>query len=167
MSQQALFVEAIGHPVVLGTWPIPEPRENEILVKVISVGWPLHWRQSALHPRQRHRRHRHARRNSRLALPASDHVFSQTGAGFLDRGGLQQYALVDADLAARIPDSLTDDAVATFPTNAMAAFVALFHASGCGVPPPYAPPAERDAFRAERHAVVVLGAGANCRRMGV
>jgi NADPH2:quinone reductase len=80
---------------------------------------------------------------------------------------LQQYALVDADLAARIPDSLTDDAAATFPTNAMAALVALSHASGCGVPPPYAPPAERDAFRAERHAVVVLGAGANCGRMGV
>jgi len=80
---------------------------------------------------------------------------------------LQQYALVDADLAARILDSLTDDAVATFPTNVMAAFVALFHASGCSVPPPYAPLAERDAFRAERHAVVVLGAGANCGRMGV
>jgi NADPH:quinone reductase len=81
---------------------------------------------------------------------------------------LQQYALVDADFAARIPDSLTDDdAAAAFPTNAMAALVALSHASGYGVPPPYAPPAERDAFRAERHAVVVLGARANCGRMGV
>jgi len=50
----------------------------------------------------------------------------------------------------------------TFPANAMAAFVTLFHASSCGVLPPYAPPAERDAFRAERHAVRVLGAGANC-----
>ena len=27
--------------------------------------------------------------------------------------------------------------------------------------------AERDAFRAERYAIVVLGAGANCGRMGV
>lgn len=96
-----------------------------------------------------------------------DRVFGQAGAGSLDRGGLQQYALADADLAARIPDSLTDNAAATFPTNAMAALVALSHASGCGVPPPYAPPAERDAFRAGRHAVVVLGAGANCGRMGV
>ena len=68
---------------------------------------------------------------------------------------------------ARIPDSFANDAATTFLTNAMAAFVALFHASGCGITPPYAPPAERDVFRAEWHAIVVLGAGANCGRMGV
>jgi hypothetical protein len=37
MSQQALMVEAIGKPVILGTKQIPEPKQDEILVKV-SVG---------------------------------------------------------------------------------------------------------------------------------
>ena len=68
---------------------------------------------------------------------------------------------------ARIPDSFANDAATTFLTNAIAAFVALFYASGCGVPPPYAPLAERDTFRAEGHAIVVLSAGANCGRMGM
>ena len=202
MSQQALFVEAICHPVVLGTRPIPELRENEILVKATSVGYkslypPLSIETNTclspiinpnpVNPHDEKTRDEGlftgdkapyiiandiAGTATRVGPAVSrfrpgDRVFGQAGAGSLDRSGLQQYALADADLAARIPDSLTDNAAATFPTNAMAALVALSHASGCDVPPPYAPPAERDAFRAGRHAVLVLGAGANCGRVGV
>lgn len=156
----------------------PEPRENEILVKATSIGSNPHdekIRDEGLFTGNKAPyilANDIAGTSTRVGPAVSrfrpgNRVFGQAGVGSLDRGSLQQYALVDADLAARIPDSLTDDAAATFPTDAMAAFVALSRAPRCRVPLPYAPPAECDAFRAERHAVVVLGVGANCGRMGV
>lgn len=37
-TMNALMVEAIGKPIVLGERPIPSPGEGEVLVKVTVVG---------------------------------------------------------------------------------------------------------------------------------
>lgn len=38
MSQKALVLEKVGQPLVLVERPIPEPKENEVLVKVAIAG---------------------------------------------------------------------------------------------------------------------------------
>lgn len=38
MSQKALLLEEVGKPLVLGTRPIPEAGENQLLVKVLVAG---------------------------------------------------------------------------------------------------------------------------------
>lgn len=81
-------------------------------------------------------------------------------------GGLQQYALVPADLAAPIPESVSLDEAATLPTIAMAAFVALFDPSGLGLPAPSSKE-ESEAFGYERRSLVVIGGGSNCGRLAI
>jgi NADPH2:quinone reductase len=82
-------------------------------------------------------------------------------------GGLQEYALLPADLAARIPDSVSLDEAATLPTIAMAAFVALFHPSGLGLPAPYSPREEIEAFGYAQRSLVVIGGGSNCGKVAI
>jgi type II secretory pathway component PulJ len=38
MSQEALLLEEVGKPLVLGNRPIPEAGENQLLVKVLVAG---------------------------------------------------------------------------------------------------------------------------------
>ena len=59
-----------------------------------------------------------------------------------DMSGLQQYALLDAESTAKIPDGFTADEMVTFPVNATTSFTALFDAKGFGfpAPPPFPQP---------------------------
>lgn len=38
MSQKALLLKAVGKPLVLGDRPVPQPGENQLLVKVLVAG---------------------------------------------------------------------------------------------------------------------------------
>jgi NADPH:quinone reductase-like Zn-dependent oxidoreductase len=38
MSQKALILEKFGTPLVLQTRPIPEPTQDQILLKIVAVG---------------------------------------------------------------------------------------------------------------------------------
>ena len=83
----------------------------------------------------------------------------------MDTAGLQQYALLSADLAAKVPPSLTDDEAASIPVNALAPFIALFHETGLNFPPPGSK--EAAAFGFSEKTLVIVGAGANCGKFGV
>lgn len=41
MSQKALLLEEVGRPLVLGSRPIPQPDQNQLLVKVLVAGRKL------------------------------------------------------------------------------------------------------------------------------
>lgn len=60
------------------------------------------------------------------SFSAGDRIFGQGNAlGGPDENGLQQFAVLNADYAARIPDALSFDDAASFPVNAVASFIAL------------------------------------------
>lgn len=82
-----------------------------------------------------------------------------------DTAGLQQYALLTANLAAKVPKTLTDDEAATIPVNSLAPFIALFHETGLGFPPPGT--AKVKGFGYEGRTLVVIGGGSNCGKFGV
>ena len=53
-----------------------------------------------------------------------DYVLGQSRFS-LDAGGLQQFAILDADYVAQVPSGISDDQAATFPINLVASYVAL------------------------------------------
>jgi NADPH:quinone reductase len=79
------------------------------------------------------------------------------------QGSLQQYAVLSAHTAFRIPDRITNDQAATIPTNAMTSFAALFHSSGFG----WNPSAERGLPSYEDKCLVVVGGGASTGRYAI
>jgi NADPH2:quinone reductase len=82
-----------------------------------------------------------------------------------DTAGLQQYALLTANLSARVPLSLSDYEAATIPVNSLAPFIAIFHESGLGFPPPGTIEAEN--FGYAEKTLVIIGGGSNCGKFGV
>lgn len=84
---------------------------------------------------------------------------------FNDFYGLQQYALVDPQFAARVSETgLSDDEAATMPTNVASVFVALFHSTGFGLP---TPGTERAKSNLSGQAILIVGAGSNCGRAAI
>jgi len=66
-----------------------------------------------------------------------DRIFGQSDIfDHLDTSGLQQYALLEADVSAKIPGNISDDEAATFPVNVITALVTLFDKDGFGFPIP-------------------------------
>lgn len=95
-----------------------------------------------------------------------DRVFSQSKVmEHTDTAGLQQYALLSTNLCARIPPDLSDDQAATIPVNSLAPFVALFHETGLGLPPPGTNDARM--FGYKEKTLLIIGAGSNCGKFGV
>lgn len=85
---------------------------------------------------------------------------------FIDFYGLQEYALVDVRLAAKVADTgLTDDEAATIPVNVASLFVAMFHHTGLGLPIPGTEEAKATDLSDET--ILIVGAGSNCGRYGV
>ncbi|KAK5064982.1 hypothetical protein LTR84_000817 [Exophiala bonariae] len=81
------------------------------------------------------------------------------------QNGLQQYAVVDVDLSARIPDSVSDDGAATLPSNIIAPLVALFSADTLGFPAPWTSAAAGFDFAGQT--LLVIGGGTSCGKLGV
>lgn len=91
-----------------------------------------------------------------------------TQAGFEPgnfQNGLQQYALVDVELSAPIPTSISDDEAATLPTNILAPLVALFHEDNLAFPSPWM--AATPEFDYAGQTLLVVGGGSNCGKLGV
>ncbi|KAK4032875.1 hypothetical protein C8A01DRAFT_20120 [Parachaetomium inaequale] len=99
------------------------------------------------------------------AFKRGDRVLAQADTSTPDGGGVQQYAVVRADMVTPVPRSLSLDEVATLPTVAMASFVALFHPSGLGLPAPYSKASESFAY--QRHSLLVIGGGSNCGKLAI
>lgn len=179
-TQKALIVTELGKPVTLvNDWPVPQPGPGQVQIKVIVAG---------INP------HDHKARDDGLfvkdALPAvlandvvgevtalgqggatkyspGDHVFYQAGfAPPIVQTGLQQYAVVDVDHSAKVPDGMSDDEAATIPVNILAPLVALFDSShGLGLPAPWTP--EASTFDHRGTTLLIIGGGSNCGKFGV
>ncbi|KAF5535517.1 zinc-type alcohol dehydrogenase [Fusarium mexicanum] len=178
MSQKALLLEEVGKPLTLGHRSIPEPSENQLLVKVLVAG---------LNPHDQRTRDDGLFISSMPYVIASDivgevvtvgagedsakftlgeHVFGHTFAegGFNnDFNAAQQYALVDARFVGRVAGSgLTDDEASTIPVIVLAAFITLFAPSGHGIPAPFT--SEAKTFEYSSISLLVIGGGSNTGR---
>lgn len=62
---------------------------------------------------------------------------------------------------------MSDDEAATFPVNFVASFVALFHESGFGLPPPFSDHDQAETFDYAAQSIVIIGGGSNCGKAAV
>ncbi|PMD41065.1 NAD(P)-binding protein [Hyaloscypha variabilis F] len=182
--QQAVFVTDIGKPLTLGTRAIPEPKEGEVQIKVLST---------LLAPHDTYGLDLGLFIGERLpfilgtniagtitsAPPTSpfnngDLVF---GLGdplhpTPDMSGLQQYALLNAESSAKIPEGFTPDEMVTFPVNATTSFAALFDMKGFGFPAPLPFPQpteskELQGFNAKKTTILVIGGGSAVGKLAI
>lgn len=71
-----------------------------------------------------------------------DHVFgvSDFEAPFPDQQGLQEYAVLNVNAIAKVPEGISDDQAVSLPVNIITTFMALFdHKYGLGFPAPWEP----------------------------
>ncbi|TVY52564.1 Dehydrogenase orsE, partial [Lachnellula cervina] len=149
-TQKALVFVEVGKPLTLMSVPIPEPGENELLIKLTATG---------LNPLDQKLRDynilnidipailgldlvgtvvKHGPGDT-ASFPVGSHVFSQYSD--MSSGGLQQYSLVKAPYTALVPAGIPDPDAA-FSINAFTSAVCLFHPSiGFGFPFPGTPEA--------------------------
>ncbi|KAF2117308.1 hypothetical protein BDV96DRAFT_644732 [Lophiotrema nucula] len=75
---------------------------------------------------------------------------------------LQEYAVLDEDFAAAIPDGIREDEAATLPTNLLAGIIGFFDPDGLVLTPPWS----RDADPASlvNSSILIIGRGSNCGR---
>jgi NADPH:quinone reductase len=173
MSQNALVVTELNKPVILTTRPIPIPGPSQLLVK-ISVGglnphdskswsWGLFISKTLPSPLGSDIVGTvislgSAQKAGKFKL--GDKVFSFTRPIVPDECGTQEYALVDADVAAKVPDGINDDEAATMALNPLTAFWGLFtEDSGFGIPAPAPFSGNRPGFDYASQKIVVIGAG--------
>ncbi|KAI1618970.1 putative alcohol dehydrogenase [Exophiala viscosa] len=177
-TQKALLVTELGKPLILVTdHPVPQPGPGQVLIRVTVAG-----------PNP----HDHKARDTGLfikdSLPAiltndvvgevvalgsgvtkyspGDHIVGQPGfAPGSTQNGFQEYAVLDVNFTAKIPEGFTDDDGATLPTNIIAPLVALFDSSGLDIPAPWT--AEAKTFDHKNTTLLVLGGDSNCGRFGV
>lgn len=100
-------------------------------------------------------------------VKVGDHVFGleNIAATLPDGGGLQEYALLDQDALAIVPDGFTDDEAVTLPINAVTSFMAFFTQYGFNFPAPWTEEAKSYDFTSEN--VVIIAAGSNVGKLGV
>lgn len=86
--------------------------------------------------------------------------------------GLQEYAILDADAVAKVPEGVRMDDAVTFPINATTSFEALFHPeNGFGFPAPL-PGDEKSSspktnIDPQAQTIVIIGGGSSVGRLGI
>ncbi|KPI40321.1 Enoyl LovC [Cyphellophora attinorum] len=177
-TQRALLVKDVGKPVVhVNDWPIPQPGKDQVQIRVSIAGVNPHV--------QKARDWGLFIKENLPAVVTNDVVGKVTALGegvtkysIGDRvvthasfrppwvqGGLQQYAIVDVEHSAKVPDSITDDEAATLPTNVMAPLISIFDPSYLGIPAPWT--SQASSFDYKGTTLLVLGGGGNCGKFGV
>lgn len=81
------------------------------------------------------------------------------------QNALQEYAVVDVDLSAAVPASVSDDGAATLPCNVIAPLVALFGPHTLAFPAPWTAAASHFDYAAQT--LLVVGGGTSCGKLGV
>ncbi|KPI35921.1 Enoyl LovC [Cyphellophora attinorum] len=169
-NQKALVLHEIGTPLRLETnRPVPSPDQDQVLVKVHVAG---------LNPHDQKSRDLGLFVQNLLPAVLSNDVVGvvvEAGSSVSDfklgdrivgqanwvkespQSGLQEYAVLDAEHASHIPDSVSNDEAATLPTNTLAPVVALFEPSKLGFVAPWA--AEGDY---NRDTILVIGGASAC-----
>ncbi|KAE8380007.1 putative alcohol dehydrogenase [Aspergillus bertholletiae] len=182
---RAIAIDQVGSPAVLIDRPIPEPGDNQLLVRVTAASLnPVDQktRDEGLFFKQSPQvlGHEIAGEVTKLGkgvnasrFSVGDHIFAQVnfspGQILADGGALQQYSLVDARFAAKTNEAgLTDDEASTIPVCAIASFIGLFHPTGLGLPPPPAAPTPFLASRElQGNAILIIGGGSNCGQYAI
>ncbi|ETI22636.1 hypothetical protein G647_06712 [Cladophialophora carrionii CBS 160.54] len=177
-TQKALLVTELGKPLTLTTErAVPQPGAGQVLVRVTVAG---------ANPHDQKSRETGLFIADSLPAPITNDVVGEvvalgTGVTKFAAGdhivghaafdkthvqkGLQEYAVLDADFSAKIPEGFTDDDGATLPTNVIAALVALFDPKTLGIPAPWTEAAKSFDFKGTT--LLVVGGGSNCGRFGV
>jgi NADPH2:quinone reductase len=83
--------------------------------------------------------------------------------------GLQQYALLSANAAAKVPEGFTPDDMVTFPVNATTSFAALFDAKcfGFPAPAPFPQSSSTSNFNAKEKTILVIGGGSAVGKLAI
>ncbi|KAH6622486.1 putative alcohol dehydrogenase [Boeremia exigua] len=88
-----------------------------------------------------------------------DRIFAQA-SGKKSRG-LQEYAVLDEDYAAKVPEGFSDDEAATLPTNIIAVVIGFFAPSNLAIPAPWTNKTTTE------DTILIIGGGSNCGRFAV
>lgn len=177
MTQKALLLEQTGTPLVyVDNHPVPQPDDAQIQVKVSVAalnGHDLKVRDMGIFL-------------TRIGLPAvlandvvgtvvkvgknvtsfkeGDRVFSQADfSRGTPQNGLQEYAVLNEQYSAGIPNNISDDDAATLPTNVIASLVALFH--DLPIPAPWTQQAKD--FDYKNAMLLIIGGGSFAGRFAV
>ncbi|KAH8807451.1 putative alcohol dehydrogenase [Xylogone sp. PMI_703] len=178
-DMNAIAITEFAKPAVLIRRPVPKPAAGEVLLKVVAVG---------LNPYD-HRARDIGLFINPASLPmvlgndiagivtavgppgeynvdvkVGDLIFGQSNHSkqTADQAGLQEYCLLDAYTTAKVPAGFTADHGASLPSNAVAAFWALFNPASLGLPTPFGTTTTE-----KLGSIVVVGAGSNCGRYAV
>lgn len=169
MSQKALVLEKIGQPAVIIERPIPEPNENEVLVKVAVAG---------INPHDGYSKAMGLFVEKTLPTPFAVDIVGEvvklgpkvtkfqigdTVFGFGDpqnpsQLGTQEYCCLDVDQAAKKLSNVSLDEAATFPLNPMTSYFAMFSIQGLNLPFPW--PGKDETVDNSGVTLVIIGAGA-------
>jgi NADPH:quinone reductase len=106
--------------------------------------------------------------NEGVDLKVGDLIFGQTNHGkqTADQAGLQEYCVLDTYTTAKIPSGFTADHGASLPSNAVAAFWALFNQPALALPAPtQAGPSPAQPIAGK--SIVIVGGGSNCGRYAI
>lgn len=95
-----------------------------------------------------------------------DKIFSLTQPHSPDQVGTQQYALIDADIATKVPNGLNDDEAATLALNPLTSFFALFAEMGLDIPPPFESEEAKN-FDYAAQKILIVGGGSACGKFAV
>ncbi|KAF2159979.1 hypothetical protein M409DRAFT_70712 [Zasmidium cellare ATCC 36951] len=126
--------------IFLGKIGLPAVLANDVVGKVVTVGSHV------------------------TTFHKGDRVVSQADFGSgTPQNGLQEYAVLNEQFTARIPDSVTDGDAATLPTNIIASLVALFH--DLPIPAPWTQDAEDFDYAATT--LLIIGGGSVAGRYAV
>ncbi|CAI6335334.1 unnamed protein product [Periconia digitata] len=174
-TQNALLVTELGKPLTAtSTWPLHQPKPNQLLLRVTLTG---------LNPHDHYGRDYglfikdtlptplgadivgivHAVGSEVTKFKVGDHAF--TYGNMFEPGhaqnGLQQYAISDEAYTAKVPEGYSDHEVATIPVNFSAAYITLYdEESGLGLPIPGSSKAESVDLASET--ILIIGGGSNC-----
>ncbi|KAJ5462274.1 hypothetical protein N7530_010479 [Penicillium desertorum] len=147
-TQKALIVTEVGKPLTLTTdWPVPRPGAKQVQIRVMAAGPNPHDQKARdiglfiaenlpAVPGNDVVGQIVAVGSDVTAFSVGERVFGQ--AGFLPgyiQNGFQEYAVLDTDFIAKVPEGFTVDDVASLPTNVLATVIAFFMLGGgsnCG-----------------------------------
>ena len=101
-----------------------------------------------------------------MAFEVSESVFgiSSFVAMSSDQAGLQEYAVLNANAIAKVPEGFSDEQVVSLPINLVTSAAVLFTGTGFNIPAPYL---QRKDFNYAGTNVVIVGGGSNVGQFAV
>ncbi|KAF2171808.1 hypothetical protein M409DRAFT_18041 [Zasmidium cellare ATCC 36951] len=176
-QQKAVFVREIKKPVELGARDVPTPKDGQVLVKVTAT---------MLLPHDAYGRDMGLFMDDKLPyIPGANvagiveqvqgssvfekgnHVFGMSDfmAPLPDQQGLQEYAVLNVDDIARVPEGFSDDQAVSLPVNIITSFLALFDAKyGLGFPAPWDSVAGQSV---KDQTLVIVGGGSSTGKLAI